>query len=284
MPPVSELPDQAPAAAAPLTRRELREAASRRRFPRRVYPPGRLTVLTTVAFAGLVALTGFAGPTLVAVAVALGGFVVAWGWPILLNLPSPRGTTGVLAAGTVLMAAAVIVTPNDPFLRWVPAALAVSVVIAFLHQLLRRDGRPRLTESVAATTSGLAIISSGVALAPLPHVLNGAPTLAAAMAGLGVGALADPLIGARRGRQWALFIAMVLGGSAAVGVALVAGHPRTGAAGLLGLMAAGVSHAARRILAVLPSAGSSRAQLALASSSAMLVGVVAYVLVRRFVA
>ena len=281
---MSELPEQAPAPAAPHTRRELRAAASPRRFPRRVYPPGRLTVLTTVAFAGLVALTGFAGPALVAVTIALGGFVVAWGWPILLNLPSPRGTTGVLAAGTVLMAASVIVTPNDPLLRWVPAALAVSVVIAFLHQLLRRDGRPRLTESVAATTSGLAIISSGVALAPLPHVLNGAPTLAAAMAGLGVGALADPLIGTRRLRQWALFIAMVTGGSAAVAVAMLAGHPRTGAAGLLGLMTAGVSHASRRILAVLPSAGSSRAQLALASSSAMLVGVVAYVLVRRFVA
>jgi hypothetical protein len=238
----------------------------------------------TVAFAALVALTGYANPQLVAVAVALGGFVLAWGWPVLLGLPSPRGTTAVLAAGAVFMAGAVMLTRDDPFLAWAPAGLAVAVVVAFLHQLLRRDGRPRLTESVAATTSGLAIISSGVALAPLPHVLGGADALAAAMAGLAVSALVDPLIGIGRMRQWALFVAMALGGAAALGVALLAGHPQTGAAALLGLMTAGVSHASRRVMAVLPAAGTPRAQLAVAASSSLVIGVVAYVVVRQFVA
>jgi hypothetical protein len=241
-------------------------------------------MVATVAFAGLVALTGYAGPNLVAVTVALGGFVLAWGWPTLLGLPSPRGTTTVLAAGAVFMAGAVVLTTDDPFLAWVPAGMAVAVVVAFLHQLLRRDGRPRLTESVAATTTGLAVISSGVALAPLPHVLGGADALAATMAGLAVSALVDPMIAIGRLRQWALFVAMVLGGLAAFVVAVISGHPQTAAAALLGMLAAGISHAGRRVMAALPAAGAARAQLAVAASSSMLIGVVAYVVVRRFVA
>ena len=121
-----------------------------------------LSIAATIAFAALVALTGYASPRFVALAVALAGFVLAWGWPLLLSLPSPRGTTGVLAIGTVLMTGTTLVTKDDPYLEWMPAALAVSVIVGFLHQLMRRDGRPRLTESVAAVTSGLAIISAGI--------------------------------------------------------------------------------------------------------------------------
>jgi hypothetical protein len=110
-------------------------------------------------------------------------------------------------------------------------------------------------------------------------VLGGEAALAATMAGLGVGALADPLISRRRTRQWALFIAMVLGGGAAVVVSLTAGDPLVGPAALLGLLAAAISHAARRVLAPLPATAMARAQLAVAAASSLLVGVVAYVVV-----
>jgi hypothetical protein len=246
--------------------------------------PRPLVIASTLAFAALVALTAYASPSFVALAVALGGVVLAWGWPVLLSLPSPRGTSGVLVVGTAAMAATTLLTRNDPYLEWVPAAMAGAVFVAFLHQLLRRDGRPRLTESIVATVTGLAVISSGVALAPLPHVLEGDSALAAAMAGLAAGALADPLIGVNRLRQWALFVAMVLGGGAGYAVAVVAGHPAAAPAALLGLMAAAVSHAARRVLAVLPAARSPRAQLAIAAASSLIVGVVAYVIVRYFIA
>ena len=125
---------------------------------------------------------------------------------------------------------------------------------------MRRDGRPRLTESVAAITSGLAIISAGTALAPIPHVLPGEHALAATMAGLGIGALADPCVSIR-GSQGALFTAMLIGGGAAVVVSLVAGD-LLGPAALLGLLAAAISHAARRVLAPLPATAMPRAQLA----------------------
>jgi hypothetical protein len=162
--------------------------------------------------------------------------------------------------------------------------MAVSVIVAFLHQLMRRDGRPRLAESVSASVTGLAVISAGIALAPVPEVLHGDHALAAAMAGLGIGVLADPLIKLPPLRQWALFISMVLGGLAGMLVSVVAGHPRLWPAALLGLLSAAVSHAARRVMAVLPATAMPRAQLAVGASSSLLVGVVAYVVVRYFVA
>lgn len=278
---MSDVPEQAPNPAVPLTRRERRAHAQTARpaLPRRALVARPLSIAATIAFAALVALTGYASPRFVALAVALAGFVLAWGWPLLLSLPSPRGTTAVLAIGTVLMTGTALVTRDDPYLEWMPAALAVSVIVAFLHQLMRRDGRPRLTESVAAVTSGLAIISAGTALAPIPHVLQGEHALAATMAGLGVGALADPCVSIPRLRQWALFIAMLVGGGAAVVVAVVAGDLLAGPAALLGLLAAAISHAARRVLAPLPATAMPRAQLAAAATSSLLIGVVAYAVV-----
>ena len=281
MPLVSDVPEQAPSPAVPLTRRERRAdaQAAKPTLPRRALLARPLSIAATVAFASLVALTGYASHQFVALAVALAGFVLAWGWPLLLGLPSPRGTTAVLAIGTVLMTGTALVTRDEPYLEWMPAALAVSVIVGFLHQLMRRDGRPRLTESVAATTSGLAVISAGTALAPIPHVLAGEHALAATMAGLAVGALADPCISIPRLRKWALFIAMLGGGGAALVVSALAGAPMAGPAAMLGLFAAAISHAARRVLAPLPATAMPRAQLAVAATSSLLIGVVAYAVV-----
>lgn len=270
--------------ALPLTRRQRRDERAVRRLPARSFSPRPLVILSTVALSALVALGGFAGPYLVAAGVVLGGLVLAWGWSPLLALPSPRGTSAVLALGAVLCTAAVASTGTDPFLRWVPAALAVGVIAAFAHELMRRDGRPRLTESVSGTAAGLAIVSCGAALVPLPQVLGGPEALACAMAALGVAALADPCVAAKRLRPWALPIAMVLGGGASVGVAVLAGRPEVGHAALLGVLISAVSHAARRVLAVLPSMALPQAQLAAGAASVLLSGVVVYTVVRVAIA
>jgi len=217
---VSDVPDRPEAAAAaPLTRAQRRAAA-----PRTVRARVRRQPLVVVALSGLIALTGFSHPFLVALAVALAGLVVAWGWAPLLGLPSPRGTSAVLAVGVAACVGAAALTTDDPFLEWIPGALAVSLIGAFLHQLLRRDGRPRLTESVAGSGAGLAILSMGVAYIPLPRTLGGSETLAAAMAALALSALADLATASRRLRPWALPIAMVLGGAAATVVGLLDGR------------------------------------------------------------
>jgi hypothetical protein len=243
-----------------------------------------LAVASTIALSALVALTGYAHPVLVALAVALAGLVMAWGWPALLGLPSRFGTSVVLVIGALSCTLAAALSPDEPFLRWVPAALAVSLIAAFLHQLLRRDGRPRLTESVAASGAGLAVIASGACYVPLPHTLGGAQTLAAAMAGLGLAALADFAVPTARLRAWALPLAMVLGGVAGLLATLPAGRPQPATGALIGVLVAGTSHATRRVLAVLPSMVSTRSQLVSGAASVLLCGVVAYTLGRLLVA
>lgn len=281
------MPDvpETPHAAEPthVTRRERRAAsAPARRPPTTSLRP--LAIGSTMAFSGLIALTGYSYSVLVALAVGLIGLILAWGWPVLLALPSPRGTTTVLAIGAVSCVAAAALMRQEPFLEWIPAALAVSLVAAFLHQLLRRDGRPRLTESVAATGAGLAILSIGVAYIPLPRTLGGEQTLAAAMAALAVSAFADLALGSRRLRPWALPIAMVLGGVAAAVVSILDGRPMPAPAALIGLLIAGIAHATRRIMAVLPSMASARSQLTSGAASVLVCGVVAYALGRILVA
>lgn len=272
--------------ASPMTRRQRREEALATQSL--VLPPTSsrrpLAVGSTIALSALVALTGYAHPLLVSLAVGLAGLVLAWGWPVLLGLPSRFGTSVVLVIGTVACTAASGLATDEPFLRWVPAALAVSLIVAFLHQLLRRDGRPRLTESVAASGAGLAIIASGVSYIPLPQTRGGSQTLAVAMAALAFAALADLAVPTSRLRAWALPLAMVVGGVAGLAVALQAGRPSPATGALIGVLVAGTSHAVRRILAVLPSMVSSRSQLVSGAASVLLCGVVVYTLGRILVA
>lgn len=272
-----------------MTRRQRREeAAAALATQAVVLPPTTsrrpLAVGSTMALSALIALTGYAHPVLVALAVGLAGLVLAWGWPVLLGLPSRFGTTVVLVIGTAACTAASALSQDEPFLRWVPAALAVSLIAAFLHQLLRRDGRPRLTESVAASGAGLAVIASGVSYIPLPQTLGGSQTLAIAMAGLALASLADLAVPTPRLRAWALPLAMLAGGLAGMLVSLQAGRPSPATGALIGVLIAGTSHAVRRILAVMPSMVSSRSQLVSGATSVLLCGVVAYTLGRLLVA
>ena len=239
-----------------------------------------LLTIAVVALAGLLTVSAFAGPGLVAGAVALAAGVIAWGWSGLLGLPSPRGTAFVLSVGSAAAIGTALATPVEPFLEWMPAALAGAVIVAFLHQLSRRDGRPRLVESIASNITAIAIVVSGAILVVLPRVELGPWVVAIAFSAVAVSALTD-LAGAsprwsRQLRPWLLPIGMLAGGL----VAIVVGLPAVEswwAAALLGVLAAGISHAVRRVLAMLPAISSARSQLVCASASVLTVGVVVYV-------
>lgn len=99
---------------------------------------------------------------LVAAAVVL-VVLVALGWPSLLRLPAPGSTRVVVALCGVGGAVAIYFTQGEPVLRHLPTVLAGAVVLAFIAQMLRRDGRPQLTESVSGTVAGVvaAIAASG---------------------------------------------------------------------------------------------------------------------------
>ena len=243
-------------------------------------PVQPLVTVAVVALAGLLTITAFAGAPMLALAVALAAGVIAWGWAGLLGLPSPRGTTLVLAVGSAGAIGTALATLEDPFLAWMPAALAGALIVAFLHQLARRDGRPRLVESIAATVTAIAIVVSGASLVALPRVEHGPWVVAVASIAVALSAVTDLAGGSRRLCAWLLPLAMLAGGLSAILVGHWLGTDGWGAAALLGVLAAGVSHAVRRVLATLPAISGPRAQLVSASASVLTAGVLVYLVGR----
>ena len=189
----------------------------------------------------------------------------------------------VPSVGSLAAIGTALATRQDPFLVWMPAALAGAIIVAFLHQLARRDGRPRLVESIASNITAIAIVVSGACFVVLPRTPHGAWVIALAAGGMAVSALTDLVGDMPRLHVWLMPLAMLAGGVAAIVIALVSGDMAWGTAALLGLLAAGVSHAIRRVLAMVPAISSPRSQLVSASASVLTVGVVVYVVGRLFV-
>ena len=221
--------------------------------------------------------------TLVALAVALAAAIIAWGWPGLLGLPSPRGTAFVVAVGSASAVGTALATLDDPYLAWMPAALAGSIFVAFLHQLARRDGRPRLVESIASNITAIAIVVSGASLVALSRTPQGGLVVALASSAVALSALIDLAGVSQRLRPWLPPLVMLAGGLVAVVVGYLLGADSWGGAALLGVMAAGISHAVRRVLATLPAISSARSQLVSASASLLTGGVVVYVVGRLLI-
>lgn len=259
-------------------RRETREALLREP----VLPPlavvSRPAVVgATVAVCAVLVLAIVVDAVLLAGGLAWVGLVLAWGWPGLLGSSSRFGSS--LAIGvTAVLAPAAAALPDPPYLRWVPAAMTVGLVLMFGHQLVRRDGRPRLTDSISATTLALAVVAVGAAWVPLARDERSAGLAAVALVAVGAGSFADLGAGVGVIRPWLLPAAMTFGGLAAVAGASVLPAPGAGPAALVGLLVAAVSHAVRRVLCVLPPVASFRGQLAVAAAGVLAPGVVAYML------
>ncbi len=238
--------------------------------------PRPATVAATIALAALLVLGVVTDPVLLAVALAFTALVLAWGWPRLLGSSSRFGSSFVIGATGVLAAAATAVTDDQPYLRLVPGALAIGLGLMFGHQIVRRDGRPRLTESVGVTSFGLALVALGTAWMPLSRSGRTTDLAVVALVALAVSSLADLVVAYEKARPWMLPLAMVLGGAAGIVAASVTGSPGPAGAALVGLLVAGVAHALRRALAVLPGIGSLPAQLAAGAAGLLVPGVVAY--------
>jgi len=279
-------PEPPPPDPPPLTRalaRAVAAASGPVTVPVPEMPLQPVATVAVVALAGLLAVTAFAGPPMVAIALAFASGVMAWGWAPLLGLPSPRGTSLVLAVGSAALILTVLATTEGPLLAWMPAALAGAMIVAFIHQLARRDGRPRLVESIAATIMALAIVASGASLVALARTEHGVWVVVIASAATAVSAATDLAGVSRRLCPWLLPLAMLVGGIAAILVGHLLGVVGWGAAALLGVLVAGVSHAVRRVLATLPAISGARSQLVSASASVLTGGVVVYVLGRLFI-
>lgn len=245
-------------------------------LPLRPWRP--VVTLTSLAVSALLAAGALAGSLPLAISLVVASALVVNGWVLLLNLPTPRGTSSILAASAVAMIAVVLVSGRDG-VRWLPAAVALSLIAEFGHQLGRRDGRPRLVESVSATVAGIAILASGVSMLPLVADPGGRQIVAILMSAGAVAAFADmatrwvapPIVGA--------LVAAALGAVAAgVGAALVpsCGVPVVSAAAV-GALAGSAGHLVRRVQSDLPYLYGRGAQLASGAGSVLMLGVLAHV-------
>lgn len=230
-------------------------------------------VVTATAATG-VGLTAFGDRPLLVITVAGMGVIFAVGWPGLLGLPARRGTGALLL---LTLVAGVVLQWHTGDLAYVAMAFGAVVVAAFVLQLLRRDGRPRLVESVAGSVTGAAVVTSGVAWLAVGTgptsvglLLTGAVTLAAAAI---VTALPLPA-----SWGWAVTTVGAAGAGLGVGSVIVAVGPITGA--LVGLAAGVLSAAVHHLLGQFPTSVRAWPALAAAVLPVLVCGAPVYVLGR----
>jgi hypothetical protein len=241
----------------------------------RWWPP-----LAGLACAALVGITAYAGTWPLAGAVLVVAGVLAWGWPALMELPAPRGTTTALGISGVLATVSVAATRDEPLLDWLALAAAGGVLVAFLHQLLRRDGRPRLVDSLSGEVMAVALIVCAAALIGLPRA-NGGADAVLSLAACAAASFAVELVPLP---ERLMTLPLIVGSSAAGGLAAglvpdtkVAFGAVVGLAYAVGVVCLRRMFMARPVLAFLP------AGLALAMAPIAAGGVMTYVLARLFV-
>ncbi|GAB95851.1 hypothetical protein BJY21_000935 [Kineosphaera limosa] len=237
----------------------------------------------------LVTATAAIGAALMAGAVALGTVptflvtglamvLLAGGWVLLLGLPSPRGTTAVLAGASLILLGGGVLS-QEARTMLLPGAVALAMIVEFVHQLARRDGRPRLVESVSGSITGITLLTSGACVLLLTASPAGVATSVTIFAAVAVASLAD--VGLRWGGGGPLTGALAIGLGALVAALL---GPAVGAElplavlALAGGLAAGSSYALRQVQSVLPTLFGRRAQIASGVSSVLAPGVLAYAL------
>jgi hypothetical protein len=258
-------------------RRARREAVLREPvLPSLATVPRPVVVVAVVVLAALLVLALLADPVLLAAGLAWAGIAVAWGWPALLGSSSRFGSSLAIGVTGVLAPVAAVATTGEPYLRLVPVALLIGLAVMFGHQMVRRDGRPRLTESIAITSLGLAVVALGTTWMPLSRTARASDIALLGFAAIAAASVADLAAGFEKVRAWMLPLAMLLGGAGAMVAASVAGSPSPAPAALVGFLVAAVSHATRRMLYVLPGVSSVRGQLSTAAASLLVPGVVAY--------
>ncbi|MFK5635616.1 hypothetical protein [Ornithinimicrobium sp. LYQ103] len=239
-----------------------------------------------VAVALVVAVLGtatLASPLVLSLALAAGAVVLAWGWAGTLALPTPRGTVGVIVVGGLALVLSVASREESPWLAWVPAALSLAMIAAFTHQLLRRDGRPRVVQSVSSVVLGLALVACGVLMVPVSHSDDGVALVIGALGAALASSVTDLLGRWPALAPWLSALAMTAGGLVGVLVAVVLGVPWT--TGLLvGVVSGALSHAARALMAPLPTLAHARPRLISALASVLVVGVVPYLVAQVLVA
>ena len=236
--------------------------------------------VVTAVLAAAVAVAGYFGGLPLSISAAVLAVVFALGWPALAGLPFAVGSATVVALGGVGAVAVVHLTESPPFLRYLPVVFAATILLAFVSELLRRDGRTRLVESVSGTVAGTLVavaVAGWVAIGKTPggeHLVV-AGALALALGSAVVALHLAPWIGA-------LVTAGAAAGAGALGGLLLPGlDPLAGA--LLGLAVGILVATLHALFDQLPSLEKRWPSLAAVTLPVTVTGILVYVVGRVLV-
>ena len=202
--------------------------------------------VATAVLAAAIAVLGFLGPLHLFIGALVLAVAFAVGWSALTDLPFPPGSAAVIAltgggaVGVVYHRSAV----QSPDLRDVAIVFAGSVLLTFVNELLRRDGRTRLVESVAGTVTGSLMAACAAGWVACGRSNQG---LALVVAGAVALAVASALSAVRMPRWLTTFVISLggAGGGALLGFVLPVLGPL---AGVLAGLAVGMLVAAMQAL------------------------------------
>ena len=237
-----------------------------------------LAAATSVVLAALFALAGYAGGSVLLGAAALTVLVVALGWASALRLPGRRGTTlVVLLTGWAALGVAWVNQNAARPLAAFAAVVAFAVLAAFAHELVRRDGRPRLVEAVTGTLSGqvATVLAAGWLL--LPGTAAGTSAVVVTAVAVGAARLVTAFPLPERSAGWVSLAGGAAAGSIA-GVVLAPGNIQ--ACVVAAVAVATVVAGLDRLLAAQVLKRSSLGLLAFAAAPVSSVGMVAYTVIR----
>ncbi len=236
-----------------------------------------LAALASVALAGLVGLAGVVNPSLLAVAVGLVVLVAALGAGVLLGLPHPNGTALLVLLTGWSAVAVTTFAPDDEPLGLLAAFLALSVLLAFAHELLRRDGRVDLVESVTGTVTGQVCVLLAAGWVLLPETALGRAAIFVAAVSVGVARAVTAIPFPRLLAAWAPFVAGTVG---AVVAAQFTDPVRNLPAIATGVAVSAVVAGLDRLLRHAPGSGTALGLLTSAAAPVAAVGTVTYAVVR----
>ena len=229
--------------------------------------------MTTAVAATLLAAAAFLGTVGVVGALALAVVALGAGWPRLLDLPWAAGSTTVLTL--VGVGGATAVGLDGGTLGTLPFVVACGLVLAFVVEMLRQDGRPRLVESLTGTVAGLVVAVCGAGwVAVVVH--DGGPDLVVTSAGALAAASVAAVLAPWRG--W-VSVGTTVAAGAAVGTGIAALVPVTalGEGAVVGAAAGVLAASLHVLLEKLPASTSRLGGVASAVVPVLVLGVVAYV-------
>lgn len=145
--------------------------------------------VVTAVLAAAVAVAGYLGGLPLSATAAVLAVLLALGWPALAGLPFKPGSAAVVALGGVGAVVVVHLTVTQPYLRDLPVVFAAAILLAFLNELLRRDGRTRLVESVSGTVAGTLVAVAVAGWVAIGRTPGGEPIVVVGALALAVGSV-----------------------------------------------------------------------------------------------